>query len=300
MDAGGRVHQSNLGFIKYSMRNFIIFFEEKEGTTPLVHLLKNFSQVDIVQQENIIEPFDSHCCGQMPISRIKRSLDIIYGKENPDFTTLNMLYSKTAQGNLREFSRQNSVGFKMRFTPPAIKDKLFMRHSFKRMMFDLLERKRVVVFLAVRQDILRWALSKYHGDGTGKKGHLQFKLAKGLITREQIGKIHVDCSRLAKILKKCERSHARKRRMMQELKERGVPTFPLLYEDFLIDKPSYFTRLFAHLGVDVSRSDIDMALQDGTKMKKVHSSNISDFVLNHEEVLEKFGDRYISWSQDAL
>lgn len=63
-------------------------------------------------------------------------------------------------------------------------------------MIKILRRNDTVVFLAVRQDVFRWGLSKYHGDGTGQPpGHLQFKLARGELQKSEIGKIHVDPER---------------------------------------------------------------------------------------------------------
>jgi hypothetical protein len=34
------------------MNNFIVLFEEKEGTSPLVRLLDNFERVSVVHHEN--------------------------------------------------------------------------------------------------------------------------------------------------------------------------------------------------------------------------------------------------------
>jgi hypothetical protein len=149
----------------------------------------------------------------------------------------------------------------------------YYTQSFRRMMINLLQRNNVVVFLAVRQDVLRWGLSKYHGDGTGKPGHLQGKLASGEITRDKIGKIHVE----------------------EELKLSGIQTYPLCYEDFLTDKQKYISQIFNFLELKISKEEIDDALKRGQYFKKVHSDDISNFVENHKEVKEKFGDRFVSW-----
>ena len=280
------------------MRNFIIIFAEKEGTSPLVRLLNNFERISIVHPVNNgdWEPFDIHNRGSMTLKNLERCLDIIFNKESIDFKQLNQIYTRTAEKPLEEFGNNGVIGFKMRFTTPRkyspFSDKLpkkFTHWSFRVMMFNVLKRNDVVVFLALRQDVLKWALSKYHGDGTGKPGHLQFKLANGKIKREEIGKINVDCTRLEKIISKCVKSHARKRHLMDDFKLAGVQTHPLFYEDFLVDKQQYFNRILNILDLKTSIEEIDAALRKGTYFEKVHSDDISDFVVNHEEVKEKFG-----------
>ena len=156
-------------------------------------------------------------------------------------------------------------------------------------MFDVLKRNDVVVFLALRQEILRWALSKYHGDGTGNPGHLQFKLAKGRIKRNSIGKIHVDSTRFKTTISQCVEAHAYKRRLMEDLKLATIQTHFLIYEDFLTDRRKCLSRILDILELNTSIQEMDAALKKGTYFEKVHSDDITNFVVNHEEVLEKFG-----------
>ncbi len=49
------------------------------------------------------------------------------------------------------------------------------------------------------------------------------------------------------------------------------------------------------LELKISAEEIDAVLQRGEYFEKVHSDDISEFVVNHQEVLEKFGNRFISW-----
>ena len=301
------------------MRNFIIFFEEKEGTSPLVRLLNNFERISIIHQVNNRgwEPFDRQACGPMSLGNLERCLDIVFNKASIDFKRLNRIYTRTSALPLEETrSEIGAFGFKMRFTPPAdifpnikkwgVLNKLsgiftaYYAQRFKHMMIKVLKKYDVMVFLAVRQDIYRWGLSKYHGDGSGQPGHLQFKLASGKISRNEIGKIVVDCTRLRKILSVCEASHAHKRRLIEELQFAGIQAHPLLYEDFLTDKQRYFSQILNHLEIKTSQGEIDAALKGGAYFKKVHSDDISDFVRNHEEVQEKFGDRFVSWVLEDL
>ena len=200
----------------------------------------------------------------------------------------------------------------MRFTPPISYPLHFDRlplwntwmarlcrsqyeKSFKKLMLDICRKYEVVVLLAVRQDVLRLSLSKYHGDGTGRPGHLQFKLARGKITREEIGKIQVDCERLEEIVSQCESSHEQYRILMDEFVKAGVSVHPILYEDFVDDKRSYLSRLFEILELDVTEEEISEVLSQEEYLKKVHSNNISEFVINHEEVITRFEDRFVSW-----
>jgi hypothetical protein len=293
------------------MRNFIIFFEEKEGTSPLIRLLDNFDDIAIVHQvaESGWEPFDNHNCGPMSLSSLKQCLDLVLNKAPLDIEQVNQIYTRTATKPLEKINNNGVVGFKMRFVPPKpylyiksfsfwnrVSRRLFKYRSFRKMMFDLLKKNDVAVFFAVRQDILKWALSKYHGDGTGKSGHIQFKLARGKISKDELGKIHVDCKRFEQIVRQCKKSHVRKRSLLEEFKASGIQVYPLLYENFLSDKQKYFQEMFNVLGIETSIEDIKAAINQGAFFNKVHSNNISDFIENHEEVMEKFGNCFIPWS----
>jgi len=275
------------------MRNFIIFFDEKEGTSPLVRLLDNFDQISVVHPVGESwEPFDRHSCGWLSMHDLTQCFDMIFGENLLDMERLNAIYTKTANAPLEVIDTSGSIGFKMRFLPPH---PIALHKLFRSTMIDLLKENDVTVFLAVRQDIFRWALSKYHGDGTGKPGHIQFKLASGKLGNGEIGKIYVYADRLEEILRACEESHARKRRLMKDMQSIGIRVHPLRYENFLADKRAYFTHLLEALELELPEHDLDAALQKGAYYKKVHSDDISHFVENHEEMTEHFGHRFVSW-----
>jgi hypothetical protein len=292
------------------MKNFIIFFDEKEGTSPLVRLLDNFERISIIHEVGgSWEPFDRHSCGPMPLNSLKTCLNMIFGREPTDFARLNEIYLKTAKKPLKQVKPGVSVGFKMRFVPPApvlpltsafaIWNKSveeITRRQYRRMMFDLLKSNDVTVFLAVRQDLLRWSLSKYHGDGSGNPGHLQFKLARRKASGLDLEPIHVDCSRLETIIRECRKTHKRKQRLMNALRSEGIAAHPLRYEDFLHSREAYFSRLIGLLGIKVSGSDIQKALSKGLHLRKVHPDTISEFVTNHEEVMERIGSPFSAWT----
>ncbi len=263
------------------MRHFIIFFEEKEGTSPLVRLLNNFDQISIVHQIGNTgwEPFDRHNCGEMPLESFAQCLDLVFNQAPLDLERLNHIYTQTAKSPLENFNKNTAVGFKIRFKPQPMMQALF----------DVVKKNEVVVFIAIRQDLLRWALSKYHGDGTGQKGHLQFKMAKKEISKDQIGKIHVDHKRLEKIIARCQISHAKKQNLRKAYKRAGIDVHLLRYEDFLVDKLKYFQRIFKILEITLSVEEINSAIGKGAYFEKVHSDQISDFVENYQDVMEKFG-----------
>ena len=296
------------------MRNFIILFDEKAGTSPLVRQLDKFESISIVHLEDRcgFEPFDRHNCGRMSLRDLRKCLDIIYGQKPMDFEQLNRIYKKTAKRPLKKIDEKGVVGFKMRFTPP-IRDPLHVIEKFpandhltssirqcyiryfKHTMFEIFKRHDVIVLMAVRQDLLRLGLSIYHGDGTGKPGHLQFKMARGKFARDEIGKISINCERLGEIIAKLEDMHSENRGLMEEFRHAGIKSHPLLYEDFVADRRKYLENLFEILELDVARNEITHVLGQEEYLKKVHSDDISEFVDNHEEVMSRFADRFVSW-----
>jgi len=114
-------------------------------------------------------------------------------------------------------------------------------------------------------------------------------LAGKKIKRNEIGNIHVDCKQLEMIILKCIESHARKSQLKEDFKRAGIQTHSLIYEYFLTDKKHYIDRILNILELNISKEDLGAALTKGTYFEKVHSDDISDFVVNHEEVKEIFG-----------
>ena len=202
------------------MRNFVIFFQGKEGSSALVRQLDRFEQISVICQVGrkglAWEPFDKNACGAMTLSDRRRCLELIFNHEPLDMEALNHIYLKTATNRLGRFDKSNAVGFKMRFKPPW-----YTRWWYRRSLLSLFARYRVLVLLLVRQDLLRWALSIYHGDGEGRPGALQFRLADGRISREDINTIEVDCERLDQEIAKCRLRHAYKKGLVAHLGARG-------------------------------------------------------------------------------
>ena len=281
-----------------------------------MRLLENFTHVSVVHQiqSEGWEPFDKHNCGPMSLRSLRQCFELIFGKEPLDMECLNRIYTRTAKLPIETIKKSGVVGFKMRFIPPQdeppavgrfplvrnFAKAMYLHYQtrrgpFKAVMFDLLKKHNVVAFVVVRQDVLRWALSKYHGDGSGNPGHIQFDLASGKISKEEVPKINVDCRRLEAVIANCENSHRKKRALMADFKQAGISTYPLLYEDFLSDKLQYFEQIFQHLEQRVSRQEIQAALTKGSVFQKVHSYDMSEYVINHQEVLDRFKGRYVAW-----
>ena len=294
--------------------NFIIFFNEKEGTSPLVRLLNNFEDISVVHQVNELgwEPFDVHNCGVMPLDSLEKCFDEIYGNKLINMSRLNSIYTKTATRPLDTIDSLKIIAFKMRFQPAIRRNKLIrnfpivrrvlgshisykQQKEFEKLMFKMLKKYQITTFIAVRQDVFRWALSKYHGDGKGNLGNLQFKIADGSIKKSEINKIRVSCDRLEKIIANCESILQRKKDLLNELSLNNIKAFPLLYENFCQDKVGYFEELFNKVNLTITREEISNTLQKGAYFEKVHSNNISSFVENHEEVMSRFGKRFVDW-----
>ncbi len=306
-------------------RNFVILFNEKEGTSALVNLLDNFPRITIIRKTGLdpsIEPFDLHACGRISRGDLRYCLNSVLGSHAVDIDRVNKIYFKASKGYLKGMGNQGSTGFKTRmrnvqlpFYPHGLPllsrivsklfpglsrrlERLSLRYtnwSYRRMVTKVLKNNNVVVFMAVRQDLLRWGLSKYHGDGKGNPGHLQFKLNKGEIRRDDLGKIHVDSARFRNIIAKCKRIHAEKRQTVQFLKRAGIEVYPICYEDLLGSKHELLARMCSLIGYDVSDADIQKAIDAGGVYEKVHSDDISEFVENHQEISLKFSNEFIPW-----
>ena len=89
--------------------------------------------------------------------------------------------------------------------------------------------------------------------------------------------------------------HEENRRLMEEFLEAGIRCHPVLYEDFVADKRSYLKELFGVLELEITNDEISQILDQKEYLEKVHSDDISEFVENHEEVMDRFSNRFVSW-----
>lgn len=288
-------------------RRFVMFFDQKEGTSPVVRLLHRFPGVEVLHHPpgRGWEPFDRHNCGPMSLDSLLECLDLIFSGASAE--EANGIYERTAKAPLADYETTAAVGFKMRFEPPGepripaglgvLRGSIEARYrrQFSDAMVDLLERRGVVVFLAVRQNLMRWALSKYHGDGTGRAGHIQFRLAGGEVSREEIPRIEVDPGKLESVIADCEAIHAAKERLARRLQEAGIEVVPVRYEDFLDDQPAFFRSLLGRLGRRLTDEQISDVLDRGIALQRVHGEDLSEFFVNADEIEARFGDRVRLW-----
>jgi len=303
------------------MKNFVLFFEEKEGSTAVVQALDALDSVSIIRRETESglggwEPFEWFNCGSLGPERFRRCLQSIFGTRPVDMERLNATYTSTARAPLRPFSTTGSVGFKMRIVPPwdlpglaahspyrrnSAVDLLCRairrcnRERFKDLMRDSLSALDVVVFVMVRQDIFRWAISKYHGDGTGRPGHLQFRMASGDVSAEKLPRIMVDRGRFGRIIDKCAELHRTKRWWFESMSDAGISTHALRYEDFAENRTRFFAQLLAALDIQVADEGALGQATQGTRLRRVHGDDISEYFVNHQEIVDSYGDRFIRW-----
>lgn len=287
-------------------RNFVVFFDEKVGSTALISVLGKLRGVSVARLDDgiVYEPFDRHRAGRLSRRELWRCLELLLG--GGDMAALNRAYRPAGQGPLGALDQSGAVGLKMRFQPPwngfrvplantrygrRVQRRLHIarRRTFERRMFDLLRRHDGVAFVLVRDDLLRWALSHLHGDGTGRPGHLQFRLAVGKLSGEDIGTFRADCDRLAQIIERCRKMREAKLGLYRQLRAAGVDAHLVRYEEFLHQTHVCVERLLDCLGVESAGDEIAALLARTPEFRKVHPDRVEDFVENHEEVLARFG-----------
>jgi hypothetical protein len=298
------------------LSNFFVLFDGKEGTSHLMILLDQFTGVSIVHQTDGRgwEPFDWHLHQSLSINALMRYLNLVFAPGDGNAAKLNKIYTHTADRRLDHYDKSGAVGFKMRFALPAERGpvtRLIARWGpdwlnqlridqrwYERRLLSLLVKHEVVVLFAVRQDLFRWALSKYHGDGTGRDGHLQFEIASGNLRRSQVPAIEVDPARFQETIDDRRCIIDEKKRLMIKMQRLGIKTAAIVYEEFLSDPHAYFHKLFRAIGHKVSDLEISEVLKKGTPFKKVHSEDISEFVVNHREIEAQFGECVINFEEE--
>lgn len=295
------------------MKDFLLFFEEKEGTSAMMRWADRFENVQVVHHQNGRgwEPLEPYHLGYgVKQNEVEELLNLIY-RHPRDLQALRDAYRlKVPDRQLVPLDSEVSVGLKMRWKPPNVLhvgndvvdlpvNRIFKHqrhHNYREYMVEMLHENGVVPMLAVRQNIFKWALSKYHGNGTGKKGHLQFQLASGAISKEDIPKIHVNPKRFGRLIDQCQRKHDRKREFVVWMRSRGMEVKPLLYESFLNEPVGFFDRFLKDLGYDAATEEIRKVLAQDMGLKKVHTGHISEYVENHQELEGTYGSSFESWA----
>ena len=302
-----------LGRTLQKMKDFLLFFEEKEGTSAMMRWADRFENVQVVHHQNGRgwEPLEPFLLGRdVKQNEVEELLNLIYSRPR-DLQALRDAYRIKVPGRkLVPLDSEVSVGLKMRWKPPRVLhvgtdvvdlpvNRLFKRQRYRvyrEYMVEMLHENGVVPMLAVRQNIFKWALSKYHGDGTGKRGHLQFLLASGAMSREDIPKIHVNLRRFGRLVDLCRRKHDNKREFVEWMNSRGLEVKPLIYESFLEDPVNFFGGFLEAIGHDWTKQNIQSVLEQDIELKRVHSGKLSEYVENHQELEEAYGLSFESWT----
>ena len=295
------------------VKDFVLFFEEKEGTTAIMRWADRLSQVRVLHytDDGGWEPLEPFKLGQnVRHEEVQSLMRAIYARPR-NMEDLRRRYAmKVPNQELVALPDECSIGLKMRWTPPRVfysglsafdlpVNRMFKGYRYRRYydsMVQTLLDADVAPMLAVRQNVFKWALSKYHGDGTGKKGHLQFKLASGEVTRQDIPKINVDLRRFGRLLDQCRRKHDAKREFVEQMSKDGLKVFPLLYEDFLEDKVQFFQGFLGHVNQPVDSVDLQKSLGGEIALKRVHKGPLSEYVENHQALERAYGDAFESWT----
>jgi len=98
--AAATKHKAQSTKHKKMPRNFLINFNEKEGTTAFVQTLDKFAGVEVPHYgtRNLgWEPFDYHECGPMQLEDFRFCLEGLWGDGSVPMSEINARYLKTAK-----------------------------------------------------------------------------------------------------------------------------------------------------------------------------------------------------------
>lgn len=245
------------------MKNFVIFFNGHEGSTAIIsHLKKLENMVDIIWYE----PFDNcHLKKRLGGRDLKNIFKAVFSNHTQGYTVASKIYKSYSDKPLTKFSANKSVGFKMRCR--AFND-----------IHPILKEKKVVVFVLIRRNIARWALSRC------RPNSLQFKLVRKEI--DQNPKLDVDLKLFEQKVELCQRLLKEKKDLLNTCRKLGIEAHPIYYEDYCEDKVGFFTNIFGKLGIRMDKKHIESFANRDVYFKKVHDDDISKFVTNYQEVLD--------------
>jgi hypothetical protein len=152
------------------MSDFLVLFDEKEGTSNLMKLLDQFQGVSVVHQTNDRgwEPFDWHLHQTLYLSTLFKCLRLVYSRKKGAESRLNEIYERSSERPLINYDKSGDIGFKMRFHAPVEPDGLarffgrlgvrgfdavkIMHNRYERGVLTELRRHHIVVLFAVRQE----------------------------------------------------------------------------------------------------------------------------------------------------
>jgi hypothetical protein len=241
------------------MKNFILFFNSNEGSTAIMSQLKKSELFNILW----LEPFDNH--------HLKKELkdqdleDILSYTYTNDNSSLSDLYKEYSNTKLDYLYSNRSTGFKMR---PRNLDHVI----------PILKEQKIHVFVLIRENILKSAISRC------QTNLLQFELAQGKIKENP--PITIDISVLQEKINLCKKINQEKYKLLENLKKLNISASPLYYEKFCSNKLEFFKDIFQKLEIKISAQDLCDFCNQELYYKKVHSDDISKFIVNYQEVLD--------------
>ena len=252
------------------MKDFIIYFLANTGSSAIIsHLMKFRDIINILG----FEPFDQHNMKKKKLvsDNLEEIFRNIFDKSIDDYDKLQEIYSHHTDRKFPQIDKKKSVGFKMRF-----RNWDTIKHIIKE--------NGVVVFILIRQNVFRWALSLYD------KQSNQFKLIKKKI--EKNPKIYVDIDKFREILYRCENNLNERYELIEKLEDDNYEVYPLFYEDYCDNKLEFFKDFFNSLEIPISNNELEKYVKIPNYFKKVHDDDIRKFVINYDELKEEFGNKY--------
>jgi len=231
-------------------------------------------KIQKIKQINILgfEPFDTHHMKTRLVGTdLRRIFDLIYNKSYPTAADHNkqikQIYQKYTTVSVPAVNKSKSVGFKMR--PRDMTD-----------IIPTLKKNGVVVFVLIRRDIARQAVSMC------STNRLQFDLKAGKI--EQNPKHTINLRTLDRNIKTCKHVLKQKQYLINMLKKQGISVHPIYYEEFCKNKLNFFKTFLTKIDVTLSDSELKKLATSQIPFKKVHDNEIKKFVINYTQVVSFF------------
>lgn len=244
-------------------KNFVIFFDGCEGSTAIITHLKQFANIDIIW----FEPFDNcHLKKKLIGKDLNNMFNLVYNNNKFGYMAkINQIYSNYSDKELNNFDKDKSIGFKMR-----------MRNFGD--IKNILKNNDVVVFILMRKNILKWAISLY-GSNT-----LQFKLVKKEIDKNPPMTINFDT--LKEKIDLCNKNIEKKYDMFKNIRKEGIETHFIYYEDYCDNKAVFLNSIIKKLNIHMHIESVKNIAEKNIYFQKVHDNDLSKFVTNYDELLK--------------
>lgn len=244
------------------MKNFIILFNGHEGSSAIISHLRKIPQINIIWYE----PLDN-CHLKQPLNNpdLLNLLNYIYNTNiKHRHQQASTIYSRYSDKQLCEFNDNKSVGFKMRVRDWPTLEKVFKQHN-------------VVVFVLIRQNLLKLAISKCQPNS------MQFKLINKEIPTNP--KLTIDFNTLTQNITVCRDLLKYKQDIITRCSTIGITCHPLFYEEYCDNKELFLSKILKILDIHMPQSDIQQLANSPNYFKKVHSDKLSDFITNYPELV---------------